>query len=370
MDETELMCRAIALAERAAGRTSPNPLVGCVLAKGGRIVGEGWHEGPGLPHAEVMALRAAGEAARGATAYVTLEPCDHTGRTGPCSLALIEAGVAEVVYAVADPNPLAAGGAMRLRAAGIPARQGPCEAQARALVRPWLHSLSSPLPYVTAKFAGTLDGRIATRTGESKWITGPAARARAHTLRQRSDAVIVGVGTVLADDPGLDPRPEGVDPAPCLKVVLDTPLRTPPTARLLKTPGAALIACGPEPDPSRRAALEAAGAEILPLPLEAGRPSLPALLKALRARDCLSVMVEGGAGVLGTFFDRGLVDEVWAFIAPVILTGGRPAIDGHGPSSMDDVLRLDAVETEALGPDVLIRGLVPKAQEVACSQAS
>ncbi|WP_081871326.1 bifunctional diaminohydroxyphosphoribosylaminopyrimidine deaminase/5-amino-6-(5-phosphoribosylamino)uracil reductase RibD [Parvularcula oceani] len=413
-DEADIMRRAIALARRAEGRTSPNPLVGCVLVRDGAIVGEGWHEGPGLPHAEVMALRDAGDAARGAVAYVTLEPCNHTGRTGPCSLALIEAGVSEVVYAVADPNPLAAGGAQRLRSAGIPARQGPCEDEARALIRPWLHGLASDLPWVTAKFAASLDGRTATRTGDSKWITGPEARARSHELRQRCDAVLVGVGTVLADDPSLDPRPQGQEPAPGLKVVLDTHLRTPADARLLTSPGRTLIACGEEADAGKADALRAAGAEVQafpqgePLPWERSTSSvsgegqqrrgsgerifpspqitdldssrgggeaaprtvdLRAVLLALRKRDCLSVMVEGGASVLGSAFDRGLVDEVWAFLAPVIIGGGQPAIAGRGPDTVAEALRLSGAVTETHGPDILIRGLTQR-QEAACSLAS
>ena len=370
MDDEVYMRRALELARRAEGRTSPNPMVGCVLVRGGWVVGEGWHEGPGLPHAEVMALRAAGEAARGARAFVTLEPCDHTGRTRPCSLALIEAGVAEVIYALPDPNPLAAGGAARLRAAGVPARPGPCENEARELVRPWLHGLTSPLPWVTAKIASTLDGRTATRTGESKWITGEAARARGHDLRQASDAVLIGGGTVLADDPGLDPRPKGRTPAPGLKVVLDTHLRTPPGARLLGTPGPVLIACGPEPDAGRRAALEAAGADVVPFQLTGDGPDLAAVLRHLRARDCLSVMIEGGGTLLGSAFDAGLVNEVWAFLAPMVMGGGRMAVDGFGPARLSGAFELTDFIPEALGRDMLIRGIVARREEAACSRAS
>ena len=375
MSDEAHMRRALALAAEGLGRTSPNPTVGCVIVRGGHVVGEGRTAPPGGPHAEVVALRQAGEAARGATAYTTLEPCDHTGRTGPCSLALIEAGVAEVVFALADPNPLAAGGAARLRAAGVDVRGGVLADEARALVRPWLHAVEgSPLPWVTAKFAASLDGRTATRSGASKWITGRAARARGHALRQRSDAVLVGVGTVLADDPALDPRPESVAPAPGLKVVLDTHLRTPPEARLLTSPGPVLIACGEDASEAKKAALRAAGAEILDAPLNEGRVDLGAVLLALRERDCLSVMIEGGAGVLGSAFDAGLVDEVWAFLAPLVIGGGQMAVAGDGPARLEDAFRLHDVETESLGPDILVRGLTTETQtqgsEAACSLAS
>ena len=375
MSDEDHMRRALALAAEGLGRTSPNPAVGCVIVQGGEVVGEGTTEPPGGPHAEVVALRQAGERARGATAYTTLEPCDHTGRTGPCSVALTRAGVAEVVYALADPHEAASGGARRLAAAGVRVRGGVLADEARALVRPWLHGLGgSPLPWVTAKLACSLDGRTATRTGDSKWITGPAARARGHDLRQASDAVLVGVGTVLADDPGLDPRPEGRVPAPGLKVVLDTRLRTPPDARLLRTPGPALIACAEGADQGRADALRAAGAEVTAFPAERS-VDLGAVLLSLRERGCLSVMIEGGGRVLGSAFDTGLVDEVWAFVAPLIVGGGQPAVDGEGPARIADAYRLHAMRTEALGPDILFRGLTAPeeteaAGEPACSLAS
>ena len=342
-------------------------MVGCVLVRDGEIVGEGWHKGPGELHAEPAALADAGEA-KGATAYVTLEPCNHFGRTPPCSEALIAAAVSEVVYACADPNPEAAGGAAKLRAAGIRVRHVPVP-EAERLIRPWLHSLRSSRPWVAAKLAMSLDGRTATRAGDSKWITGPEARTRGHELRQHSDAIIVGVGTVLADNPSLDPRPQGVEPAPSLKVVLDTSLRTPPTAKLFSSPGSVLIATGPSPDPEKVRALETTGAEILSLPLTGGKPSLRALLAHLKERQFLRVMIEGGGTVLGAAFDEGLVDEVWAFTAPLVIGGGRPAIDGLGPQLIADAVMLDDIMTEQLGRDTLTRGIVVR-KEAACSQAS
>ena len=364
------MHRAFELARRAEGFTSPNPMVGCVLVKDGAVIAEGWHRGPGHPHAEADALAKAGDAARGATAYVTLEPCNHYGNTPPCTEALIGADVAEVVYAVADPNPVAAGGADRLRGVGITVRDGVCEAEGRALLRPWLHSLSHPHPYVYAKLAMTLDGRTATRTGDSKWITGSMARAKGHILRQRTDAILVGVTTVMADDPGLDPRPEGAEPAPSLKVVLDTELKILPTAKLFTTPGPVLLATGPEPDPKRRAGIEEAGGTVLPLPLENGKPSLSALLKHLKAQGFTSVMIEGGGTLLGAAFAQGLVDEVWAFVAPMILGGGRSAISGKGPDVLTDALSLEEMRTEQLGPDLFVQGLIRKEEAASCSQAS
>ncbi|MEM9232705.1 MAG: bifunctional diaminohydroxyphosphoribosylaminopyrimidine deaminase/5-amino-6-(5-phosphoribosylamino)uracil reductase RibD [Pseudomonadota bacterium] len=369
MDETAFILRAVALAERAAGMTSPNPMVGCVIVRDGQVVGEGWHKGPGTPHAEPAALADAGEAARGATAYVTLEPCNHYGNTPPCTEALMTARVAEVVYACADPNPIAAGGAERLRAAGIRARHLPV-AEAARLIRPWIHGLSSSRPYVYAKLAMSLDGRTATRTGESKWITGDAARQRGHDLRQRTEAVIIGVNTVLADDPGLDPRPSERSPVPSLKVIMDGALRTPSTANIVSTPGDVIIVTGPDPDPDKMRRLEKAGAEILPLALESGFPSLGAALRHLKLRGCQSVMIEGGGTLLGTAFDQGLVDEVWAFVAPVILGGGRPAIHGTGPDRLDAAFDLDDRSTEKLGQDLFIRGVLRRREEAACSQAS
>lgn len=372
LDETAIILRAVELARRAEGRTAPNPMVGCVLMRDGEVIGEGWHKGPGQLHAEAAALVDAierGGDARGATAYVTLEPCNHHGRTPPCSEGLIAAGVAEVVYAVPDPNPLAAGGAERLRAAGLKVRHVPM-AEADRLARPWIYSLRAPRPWVTAKLAMSLDGRTATRSGASKWITGELARGRGHDLRQVSDAILIGVGTVLADDPGLDPRPEGREPAPSLKVILDTSLRTPPTAKLLTTPGSVLIASGPEAAPARVQALEAAGAEILPLPLEAGRLPLDMLLRHLKDRACQRVMIEGGGTLLGAAFDGGLVDEVWAFLAPTLIGGGRPAIDGMGPEGLEGAFDLDDLQTEQLGRDLLLRGVLAKRGEAVCSRAS
>lgn len=334
-------------------------MVGCVLVKDGRVIAEGYHARPGEAHAEAMALRIAGKDAHGSTAYVTLEPCNHYGRTPPCSKGLIEAGVARVVYGMRDVNPVAEGGAEALRKAGIPAELAPAEVRSAcaALVRPWVHAVKCWRPWVTAKLAMTLDGYTATASGESKWITGQKARQRGHDLRQRTDAIIVGSGTVLADDPGLDPRPEGRDAAPSLKVVMDSALRTPVTAKLFDTPGKVLIVGHDDADHTRASALEAAGAEIALLPGADGRPDLKEALRYLHSRGLVDVMIEGGGTLLGTAFDAGIVDEVWAFTAPVLFGAGRPAIAGRGPERLTDAFRLAKLETEQLGRDLLIRGL-------------
>ncbi|MEM9420968.1 MAG: bifunctional diaminohydroxyphosphoribosylaminopyrimidine deaminase/5-amino-6-(5-phosphoribosylamino)uracil reductase RibD [Pseudomonadota bacterium] len=367
--DQEYMHRALALARRGEGQVAPNPPVGCVLVKDGVVIAEGWHRGPGHPHAEADALTKVGpNAVRGATAYVTLEPCNHYGKTPPCAEALVQAEVARVVFAVPDPNPIAAGGAERLAAAGITVQAGCCEAEGRALLRPWLLGLTRVTPYVYAKVAMTLDGRTATNNGDSKWITGAKARDKGHLLRQRTDAILVGVGTVLADDPGLDPRPRERTPSQTLKVILDTHLRTPATAKCFSSPGAVLIGTGADPDPARREALEQVGAEILQLPSVNGKASLANLLSHLKKRDLTSVMIEGGGTLLGAAFDQNLIDEVWAFIAPAILGGGRSAIAGVGPTKIADAFELQDVMTETLGSDLFIRGYIER-KVAACSQA-
>ncbi|MCI5048142.1 MAG: bifunctional diaminohydroxyphosphoribosylaminopyrimidine deaminase/5-amino-6-(5-phosphoribosylamino)uracil reductase RibD [Aquisalinus sp.] len=378
-DETPYMMRAIDLARRAEGYTSPNPMVGCVLAKDGRILGEGFHARPGTPHAEANALRAAGEQAHGATAYVTLEPCNHYGSNPPCTEGLIKAGVAEVVYAVSDPNPVAAGGDDRLRDAGIKVRSGLCASEAAHLNRFWLHHIRQQTPYVIAKFASSLDGKIATRTGDSKWITSEAARLRGHDLRQACDAIIVGVDTIISDDPSLTARgklPAGHrQAAHPLRVVLDSTGRVPLEAKIFRstTPGKTLLATTTAMPALKEQALRGRGVEVVRLKADtAGRPDLSSLLTALHERNVLSCMIEGGGKVLGSFFDARLVDEVWAFIAPVII-GGDAAVPvaGLGAETLDNAFRLQNTEIEQLHGTLLMRGAVSKHNsEATCSQAS
>jgi len=362
---SRFMARALALASAHLGETSPNPTVGAVIVKEGRIIAEGWHGGPGEPHAEAMALQRAGDAARGADMYVTLEPCDHYGRTPPCSLAIIEAGVARVFYATSDPNPIASGGAARMAAAGVEVHRGLGEAEAREINRFFFHHIRTGRPYVIAKFAASLDGKIATRTGDSQWITGAEARTRAHELRRQVDAILVGVGTVIADDPRLTARdpdggPRSHQP---LRVVLDSRGRAPRTARIFSPdlPGHTLVATTPAMPAAHRAALEAQGVEVAVLPAdEAGRASIPHLLAFLGRRDILSLMVEGGGDALGSFFEVGAVQEVWAFLAPLII-GGEAApgpVRGRGPEHLAEATRLTGLTLERVGQDWLLRGKV------------
>ena len=374
-DDRTYMRRALDLAKQAEGFASPNPMVGCVIVRDGVVVGEGFHARPGAPHAEAAALAAAGEAARGATMYVTLEPCSHYGRTPPCTDAILDAGVTEVVFAAADPNPLACGGASTLEAAGVRARGGVCEDEARDLNRFFFAGLYLDRPYVIAKFAASLDGKIATRSGDSKWITGPEARLRAHDLRQAVDAILVGAQTVIADDPSLTARPEGRTAAHPLRIVLDSRGRTPISARIFDParPGATIVASAETPTPLRRAALEARGVEtIVAGASDAGRVNLPSLLHALKERGVQSLMVEGGGETLGAFFDAGLVDEVWAFLAPIVIGGAAPSpIAGAGPEKLGEALRLMKPSFEHLGDDILLRGTLSVARkEASCLRAS
>ena len=343
------MLRALDLAERGRGHVEPNPLVGAVLVRDGRIAGEGWHQKYCQAHAEVNALAAAGEAAHGSTLYVTLEPCCHHGKTPPCTNAVLEGGVARVVAAMLDPHPAVGGkGAALLKAAGITVDVGLCESEARRLNAPYLKLLATGRPYVIAKWAMTLDGKIATHAGDSKWITSEASRRRVQELRGRMDAVIVGIGTVLADDPLLTARPPG--PRLASRVVLDTHGRLPPTCRLAQTVANAPLLVA--------AAARVGVGETLVLPLERGRVSIPALLEELGRRRMTNVLVEGGAEVLGSFLDARAVDEVWAFIAPRLVGGPRVAIAGAGVSRIAEGLELHDCQVEVIDGDLLLRGSV------------
>lgn len=365
------MERALRLAERGRGRTSPNPMVGAVLVRDGAngtpdIVGEGFHPRAGEPHAEIFALRQAGEQARGATLYVNLEPCCHYGRTPPCTQALIAAGVAEVHFAMLDPDPRVAGrGRAELEAAGIRTVLGEREAKARALNEVFVHWITTGRPFVTAKFAMSLDGKIATHTGDARWITGTEARRYVHQLRDQVDAILVGIETVMTDDPQLTTRIEGVtDVRHPLRVILDSTGRIPPTARVVDPalPGRTVVATTSGCPAECRRALADGGVEVLVLPADDGRVSLTALLKTLGQREITSLLVEGGGTVLGSFFAHGLVDKVQAFIAPLII-GGRDApmpVGGTGAARIAEAWRLAAVHVQELGPDVLIGGYPTK----------
>jgi diaminohydroxyphosphoribosylaminopyrimidine deaminase/5-amino-6-(5-phosphoribosylamino)uracil reductase len=353
------MRRALELAERGRGLTSPNPMVGAVVVTAvGEIVGEGFHVRAGGPHAEIEALRAAGARARGATLYVTLEPCAHHGRTPPCAPAVIDAGVARVVAAIGDPNPLVAGrGLELLRGAGIEVRTGVGAAEAERQNRVFLTAMRERRPHVTLKAGMTLDGKIADLHGASRWITGDPARDRAHRLRSESDAIVVGIGTVLRDDPELTVRLGEPWPREPLRVVLDTAARTPVGARLIRAgrPSSALIAVGAGAPEARVRELAASGATIIACGTRDGRVDLGALLTELFARDVRAVLVEGGGDVHGAFLDAGLVDRVAMFAAPLLI-GGRgatPVVGGAG-RELKSAVRLGGVTVTRLGDDLLV----------------
>ncbi len=354
--DRRMMARA--LKEARKGRPSPNPHVGAVIAHEDRIVAVGHHARAGLDHAEVAALRAAGERARGSTLYCTLEPCNHFGRTPPCTDAILEAGVRRVVIGAADPAPHVPGAIAKLVNAGVSVVVGVREPECKALIADFTRHITRGLPYVVLKAAVTLDGRIAARTGDSRWITGERARCEAHRMRDRADAVLVGVGTVLADDPALTVRHvRGRDP---LRVVLDTRLRTPPSAAMLRSGSAAptVVVHGPAAGAPEKRALEQAGAELLEVPLAGERLDLEAALRALAARDLVRVLAEGGAKVHGALLAGGLAQRAAIFLAPRLLgdPAAIPLADAGPLARVADGWRLLAPELRRLGDDLLLEG--------------
>jgi diaminohydroxyphosphoribosylaminopyrimidine deaminase/5-amino-6-(5-phosphoribosylamino)uracil reductase len=350
------MALAVSAAYKALGLTSPNPAVGCALVQGERVVGLGTHWRAGAAHAEVDALNQAGPAAAGARAYVTLEPCNHHGRTGPCAEALIRAGISEVFVGVRDPNPrVAGGGCDALRAAGIPVTVGVAEQACRTLLAPFARAVTLGLPHVTLKVAATLDGRSADVSRQPRWITGPLAREHAHRLRERSDAIMVGVGTVLADDPSLTARPEFHaalrQPAP---VVVDTWLQTPSAAKVAR-PGARIY-CGIAAADHRESALAAMGAQVVRVPLEGDRVSLEAVLKDLVQQGHHRVLVEGGPTLASALLERRLVQSVLWYTAAALAGGehGSALPRSLGVARIDRGLLLSTSQTRTLGSDVAV----------------
>lgn len=346
------MARALKLAARGIGGTDPNPRVGCVIAEGERVLGEGWHAAAGGPHAETVALAAAGDAARGATAYVTLEPCGHHGRTPPCADALLAAGLRRVVYAVRDPNPqVDGGGAARLEAAGVAVQGGLLEAAARELNVGFMSRMERGRPWLRLKLAASLDGRTALAGGESRWITGEAARADTQRWRARASAVLTGSGTVLADDPRLDVRLPGAARQP-LRVVLDGRLRTPATARILQPPGSVLLFTSDAEGP-RAAALRAAGASVVAVAQGAGGLDLEAVLVHLAGLGVNELHVECGARLAGSLLAARLVDEAVVYLAPVLLgEAARPMAALGTLTTMAERCDLRFVEARRVGTDL------------------
>ena len=359
MDDIKFMRRALELAQMAEGDTSPNPMVGAVIVDGdGNIVGEGYHHKAGQPHAEINTLAAAGDKAKGATVYVTLEPCSHYGRTGPCCEALIKAGVKRVVSAVTDPNPLVAGrGLNRLREAGIEVTEHVCEDEAKKLNEKFFFWITHKRPFVSLKYAMTLDGRLAAAGGDSKWITGTEARTYAHYLRKTHDAVLVGKNTVLQDDCELTTRMvEGKNP---IRIVLDSKATIPLNAKILNGEAKTIVAVSEAVPQDKLDELQKlTTVEVLKLPQRNGHLDLQALLEKLAAMEITSVLLEGGSEVHGAFNDAGLAERVYAFIAPKII-GGKNAIGpvgGIGSTDMGKALKLHGVEYKQLGADFLITG--------------
>ncbi|PCJ42467.1 MAG: riboflavin biosynthesis protein RibD [Moraxellaceae bacterium] len=381
-DDTRYMAQAIQIARQGLYTTHPNPRVGCVIVADGQIIGEGWHQIAGQGHAEVNALAQAGERARGATAYVTLEPCSHFGRTPPCSQALIDAGLARVVSAMQDPNPLVSGnGHHMLQAQGIAVACGLLADEAQQLNPGFVKRMSTGLPWVRVKSAMSADGRTAMASGESQWITGSGARQDVQRLRARSEAIITGIESVIIDDPSLTVRPESwppysgfnadsadvsntqyqwpvilEQPIQPLRVVLDSHLRLPRTAKMLSLPGNTLVVCAEEHQ-TKREALEAAGAEVLCLPQDGkqGRVDLLALLKELAQRDVNEVLVETGATTAGAFVQQGLVDEWVLYMAPTLMgSDARPVLLMPGIHTMKDKIHLTLKQVKQVGDDVCL----------------
>jgi diaminohydroxyphosphoribosylaminopyrimidine deaminase / 5-amino-6-(5-phosphoribosylamino)uracil reductase len=356
--DREAMHAALALARRGLGTVWPNPAVGCVIVSNARVVGRGWTQPGGRPHGETEALRRAGEAARGAAAYVSLEPCCHWGRTPPCVDALIQAGVRRAVVALEDPDPRVAGeGLRRLRDAGLAVETGLCATEAAEVNAGFLTRLTLGRPLVTLKLATSLDGMIATASGESQWITGPPARERAHEMRANHDAIMVGPGTVVADDPQLTCRLPGLGHRSPVRVVIDRRLRVPQTARLIaearRVPTWVLVL--PSADPARRAAFLDSGVTLIDVGSDAqGQIDLAAALVALGERGITRLLVEGGAKLAAAFFRAGLVDRLAWVHAPLLIGGdGIPAIAGFSLAALADAPALERVSMEAVGADVL-----------------
>jgi len=354
MTDAGHMRHALALAERGLGTTAPNPAVGCVIVAENRVIGRGWTQKGGRPHAETIALAEAGDGARGATAYVTLEPCAHHGETPPCAHALVEAGVVRVVAAVEDPDPRVSGkGIAMLRAAGIDVVTGVLEREAAALNAGFFLRVKENRPLVTLKIAQSLDGKTATVSGQSKWITGPEARRFGHLLRAKNDAILIGIETALADDPELTCRLPGLEDRSPVRIVLDTRLRLPEGAKLVRTAKQTptivfTVANG-------GGTLVASGVEIVKVARDPrGRPDVGAVLAELARRGITRLLVEGGAAVHAAFIDRGLADRLEVFRAPIVLGGsGRNAVDALAALDLDEASRFVPAGRRALGPDVL-----------------
>lgn len=368
--DIEFMKLALKEARKGIGRTSPNPAVGAVVVKNGKVVGKGYHRQAGTPHAEVNALDAAAGETKGSTLYVTLEPCNHIGRTQPCTKAILNSGIKRVVVGMLDPNPAVNGGGCDyLAGCGLSVSSGVLDKQCQEINRPFVKHITTGMPWVIIKAGVSIDGRIATNTGHSSWITNEQSRLQVHRLRNHTDAIMVGIGTALADDPSLTtrlPNRRGRDP---LRVILDTRLRLSPTAKILQQDSSAdtWVFCGPDTDSAKVGVLEDAGATIKSVPVtENGLLDLKAVLTALGKAQITSVLVEGGSLVHGELLRFGLADEAYIFVAPIFIgADGMPLISDIGVDAVQDSRRFETVQTRRFGNDVLINGLFAQAKSFA-----
>ncbi len=363
MNETHIafMNRALNLAERGKGHTSPNPLVGAVIVNAGKVVGEGYHQKAGGPHAEVHALRVAGDKAKNGILYVNLEPCCHWGRTPPCTDALIKAGIAHVYIAHIDPNPkVARKGVKQLEEAGIKVDIGVCEEAAEKLNEIYIKHVKTGYPFIILKMAMSLDGKIATVTGESQWITSDASRERAHEIRNEVDAILVGIGTLLSDNPALTTRLPNTQGKDATRVVLDSHARTPTSAKIFNTDSEAgvIVVVTPEASAENIAILEKSGAEVIVTPAKEGRVCFKTLMKTLGERSITSVLVEGGGKVNASALASGVVDKVMCFVAPKFIGGNQApgVLDGEGIARLADAPELERLTITEVGCDLLIEG--------------
>jgi len=358
-----MMSLAYALAEKGIGRTSPNPCVGAVVVRGGRVVGHGHHEGPGKPHAEIVALERAGRLARGATLYVTLEPCVHWGRTPPCVGAVLSSGIRRVVVSAVDPNPLVSGrGIERIRAAGFELSVGVLASRHARLNEAYDKFIRRGAPFVTLKAAVSLDGRMATRSGDSRWISSPAARDYVHLVRGEQDAILVGIGTALRDDPKLTVRHPNWRRKSVARVVLDHGLRLPPSARIIATRarGPVLVFAGRAAPEEAAKALARRGAEVIRVPAAGGRLDLPSVLEELGRREIASVLVEGGGAVATALLEARLADKILLALSPRLIGGAKavPLFGGDGPDRLAGAIGLRRVSSFRLGADLIVEGYV------------
>jgi len=361
----DYMKQALSLARLALGQVSPNPAVGALVVKNNEVIGKGYTQPPGNDHAEVVALKQAGDAATGSTMYVTLEPCCHYGKTPPCSSAIVSAGIKEVHMAMLDPNPIVSGkGKEELEAEKIEVFIGECRQEARDINEAYIKYITTGMPFITAKYAMSLDGKIATHSGDSKWISNEESRHYAHHLRYINDAIMAGVNTILADDPHLTARccggRGGTTKKQPLRIIIDSEGRTPLTAQLFSKPGETLLVMGRQIEPQETENYNRLGAKTVVLPSIKGYIDLKELFKTLGERGITSVLVEGGSILLGSIFDQRFVDKVVVFIAPIIIGGERAktAVAGAGVDKVVDSFKLKRVNVERFGQDIMISGYV------------